>query len=111
MRDLCIGYNSLSDTIGASKSGPKFENSKAASHEDSVEDRIRSENKPRGARTWTWLVLGDDGQISNTRDKKMHVNMQIQELSFLYTKTLFQATVEIWERLRPTVYQLSDETS
>ena len=59
---MCLGYNSLSDTAGASKSKPKVEEGVAEVDNVYTEAHVHADNKPKGARTWTWLVLCDDGE-------------------------------------------------
>lgn len=56
IEDLCIGYNSLADTSRIL--GQRDTDLEEASNEG----RVHSNNKPKGARTWTWLVLCDDGK-------------------------------------------------
>lgn len=53
--DLCIGYNSLSDTGADSE----YRNTKTSEDDSVSTEHVR--DKPKGARTWTWLVLCDDG--------------------------------------------------
>ena len=55
--DLCIGYNSLSDTRA------DWEYRKTQNSEDDSESTEHVRDKPKGARTWTWLVLCDDGAL------------------------------------------------
>lgn len=47
--DLCIGYNSLSDTRGDS------EYRRTCIDEDDSESTKHVKDKPKGARTWTWV--------------------------------------------------------
>jgi len=55
VEDLCIGYNSLADTSRIF--GPRDQD-----FEGALDEGIgHPNNKPKGARTWTWLVLCDDG--------------------------------------------------
>lgn len=63
---LCIGYNSLSDTkITPDNKAEGEQNTSQTGNDDDDDDlaRSRSDNNPEGARTWTWLVLCDDGTI------------------------------------------------
>ncbi|CAF9940867.1 MAG: hypothetical protein ALECFALPRED_008890, partial [Alectoria fallacina] len=57
VNDLCIGYNSLSDTKA------DWEYRKTQTSEDDSESTEHVRDKPKGARTWTWLVLCDDGTV------------------------------------------------
>ncbi|KAF6234413.1 hypothetical protein HO173_007446 [Letharia columbiana] len=54
---LCIGYNSLSDTRADS------EYRSTQTYEDDSESTEHVKDKPKGIRTWTWLVLCDDGTV------------------------------------------------
>lgn len=54
---LCIGYNSLSDTGADSE----YRNTKTSEDDSVSTEHVR--DKPKGARTWTWLVLCDDGTV------------------------------------------------
>ncbi|KAL6718069.1 hypothetical protein ACLMJK_004154 [Lecanora helva] len=56
-KDLCIGYNSLSDPTLAMAARGMDEYQLQSGDEDHVR------NKPDGIRTWTWLVLCDDGTV------------------------------------------------
>ena len=47
--DLCIGYNSLSDTRGDS------EYRRTCIDEDDSESTKHVKDKPKGTRTWTWV--------------------------------------------------------
>ena len=61
--DLCIGYNSLSDVEVGQRSGLEVAGSYSQAHGDDAEAQRLRENNPKGARTWTWLVLCDDGEM------------------------------------------------
>lgn len=62
---LCIGYNSLSDTEVAPDIGFKGTQNSSEREDDidHTDASARFGNNPKGARTWTWLVLCDDGTI------------------------------------------------
>ena len=59
----CIGYNSLSDIKVASDDVTAEEASPTEDVDDNGEARAELSNHPNGARTWTWLVLCDDGTV------------------------------------------------
>lgn len=54
--DICLGYNSLSDTTSI-----PTDSHNEHTEEDFGATRV-SRNKPKGTRTWSWLVLCDDGK-------------------------------------------------
>ena len=56
MKDLCIGYNSLCDT----RSDSEYQSTQTSEDGSGSTKHVR--DKPRGQRTWTWLVLCDDGR-------------------------------------------------
>lgn len=64
-RYLCIGYNSLSDTDVApdDESNGTQDTSERDDNVDHIPASARSDNNPKGARTWTWLILCDDGTV------------------------------------------------
>ncbi|KAL2043302.1 hypothetical protein N7G274_003608 [Stereocaulon virgatum] len=62
-RYLCIGYNSLSDVEVGQKSGHESAGNYSQAYGDDAEAQRLRENNPKGARTWTWLVLCDDGTL------------------------------------------------
>ena len=51
--DLCVGYNSLSDT------GADSESRSTHADEDDSESSKHVKDKPKGARTWTWVCTSD----------------------------------------------------
>ncbi len=59
--DLCIGYNSISDTDAKQDDSSEDVQDTSGILDDNAETIKRSGNNPNGARTWTWLVLTDDG--------------------------------------------------
>ena len=61
VKDLCIGYNSISDTDGNQGLSSEDDQDISGTLDDDAESTKRSGNNPNGARTWTWLVLTDDG--------------------------------------------------
>ena len=61
IKDLCIGYNSISDTDGNQELSSEDVQDTSGTLDDNAETTERSGNNPHGARTWTWLVLTDDG--------------------------------------------------
>lgn len=62
--DICLGYNSLSDTTSISV------DSHNKSTEEDFEATSVSRDKPKGRRTWTWLVLCDDGESTTIRNAR-----------------------------------------
>ena len=60
---LCIGYNTLSDTEDPKKDLPRATDTAAEIAVDDDNGSSRSDNKPSGSRTWTWLILCDDGTV------------------------------------------------
>lgn len=54
---LCIGYNSLSDT----RADSEYRSTQTGDDESESTEHVR--DKPKGARTWTWLVLCHDGTV------------------------------------------------
>ena len=61
IKDLCIGYNSISDTDGSQELSSEDVQNTSSVIDDDAETAKGSGNNPHGARTWTWLVLTDDG--------------------------------------------------
>lgn len=70
--DICLGYNSLSDTTSIP----------IDSHNENMREDFGaapvSRDKPKGMRTWTWLVLCDDGE---------HQPLSIQGVSSIHATT------------------------
>jgi len=60
--DLCIGYNSLSDTAAAEvRLDNEMSDDSGSSHAG-----LNDTGKPNAVRVWTWLVLCDDGTAIQT---------------------------------------------
>ena len=89
--DLCIGYNSLSDT------GADYEYRDTQTSEDGSLSTEHVRDKPKGARTWTWLVLCNDGTPIAELSKVVDTDQYLQALSFQFTRILFQAIKGPWQ--------------
>ncbi|KAL2059641.1 hypothetical protein ABVK25_000934 [Lepraria finkii] len=90
---LCIGYNSLSDVEVGGGSDPNGGNAEAL---------IPSENNPKGARTWTWLVLCDDGTVISMYENPFPSHQEDLD------KNQMRRLLQIRRNLRNVLRQLSN---
>ena len=70
--DLCIGYNSLSDT------GDDSETESTHNDEEDSQSTKHVKDKPKGARTWTWVCTIFVLEHSANREKRSGSTMKTQ---------------------------------
>ena len=62
--DLCIGYNSLPNAAGDFKESVEEEGRRVQVEQSEFHGESASSVRPMGKRIWSWLVLCEDGNLS-----------------------------------------------